>query len=142
MSNELLNERVRLSLRTAPLRWITRVTLLANGKIQRGRILAATVTDSGDGLASLDHIARRFQQGLIVAVQTQITVAVVENDQQARATQPVGKHHATTVDSMYLAAGRSADHHTIPLGPGIVTPTFAEACQQSTINRPGKFSPG
>jgi hypothetical protein len=61
----------RLSLRAAPLRRITRVTLLTNSEIQRWCVLAATVTDSGDGLTGFYHVTGRLEQRLVVTVKTQ-----------------------------------------------------------------------
>ncbi|MNH42919.1 hypothetical protein D3C79_1047140 [compost metagenome] len=77
-----------------------------------------------------------------MTIKTQETVAVVEDHQQPGASQPVGKHYATTMHRMHGAAGRRADHHAIPLGPGIVATAFTVARQQSTIDRPGKFAAG
>src|SRR3990167_10869096 len=105
-----------LSLRTTPLRRITRVTLLTNSEIQRWCVLPATVTDSGDGLTGFYYVTRRLEQRLVVTIKTQKTVAMVENHQQPGATQPVGEYHATAMHGVHLAAGGGADHHAIPLG--------------------------
>jgi hypothetical protein len=67
---------------------------------------------------------------------------MVEDHQQSGTAQPVGEHHATTVYGTHRTAGRRADHHAIPLGPGIVASAFTVARQQSTIDRPGKFAAG
>ena len=131
-----------LSLRTTPLRRITRVTLLTNSEIQCWCVLSATVTDSGDGLTGFYHVTRRLEQRLVVTVKTQKTVAVVEDHQQPGTSQPIGKHHAAAVNGMHLAAGGGADHHAVPFGAGIVATAFTEARQQSTINRPWKFAAG
>ncbi|MNN94324.1 hypothetical protein D3C81_2129260 [compost metagenome] len=77
-----------------------------------------------------------------MTIKTQKTVAVVEDHQQPGTSQPVGKHYATTMHRMYGAAGRRADHHAVPLGPGIVAAAFTETCQQSTVDRPWKFAAG
>ncbi|MNI91979.1 hypothetical protein D3C73_1497130 [compost metagenome] len=75
-----------------------------------------------------------------MTVKTQKTVAMIQDHQQAGASQPVGEHHAAAVYGMHLAAGGGADHHAIPFGARVVATGFAETCQQSTINWPWKFA--
>ncbi|MNN56815.1 hypothetical protein D3C81_1717690 [compost metagenome] len=76
-----------------------------------------------------------------MAVQAQVTITMVENDQKSSTAQPVGEYHAPAVHGAYLGAGVGADHHAVPLGPGIAASGFTETCQQSTIDGPGKFAP-
>ena len=77
-----------------------------------------------------------------MSVQTQIAITMVENDQKPGAAQPVSENHSPSVHGMYLTSGRSADHDAVPFGPLVITARFTEACKQSTIDGPWKFSLG
>ncbi len=118
-----------LSLGTAPLCRVARAALLTNSEVQRRGVLATTVTDSGDGFTGFYNITCRFKQSLIVAVKAQIAITVVKNHQQTCATQPIGEYHAAAVDSVDLGAGTGTDHHTVPLGAGVIATGFTKACQ-------------
>lgn len=75
-----------------------------------------------------------------MAVQAQITIAMVENDQQTGATQPVGENHATAVHGTYLSTGRCTDQHAIPLSTSVAAARGSIACYQSAIYRPRQFA--
>ncbi|MCY1435895.1 hypothetical protein D9M71_520050 [compost metagenome] len=65
---------------------------------------------------------------------------MVENDQKPGTAQPVGEHHAPAVHGTDLGARVGADHYPVPFGTGIAAASITEACQQSTIDWPRKFS--
>ena len=75
-----------------------------------------------------------------MAIQAQITVAMVENDQQTGATQPVGEYHATTMHGAYLTASGRTDQHAIPLSTSVAAARGSVACYQSAIDRPRQLA--
>lgn len=122
--------------------WIAGATLLTNSKVQRCRVLTATIADRGNRFTGFYNVTCRLEQALVMPIQGEITVAMVENDQKPGTTQPVGEHHSSAMHCMYLASGCGADHDAVPFGSLVITAGFTETRKQSTINRPWKFSPG
>ena len=61
--------------------WVLRFAVLPDFKVEAGFLLSATVSDAGDDFIGTYPIARFLVQGLIVAIETHITITVVNNDQ-------------------------------------------------------------
>lgn len=62
-----------------------------------------------------------------MAIKAQVSVAVIQDHQQAGTAQPVGKHHAPAMYGVHLATGGGADHHAVPFGASVVAAGFTEA---------------
>ena len=77
-----------------------------------------------------------------MAVQTQIPVTMVENQQQAGATQPVGENYPAAMHRMHLRALPGTDQQTIPLEPGVGAPLAAEAGPDGAADRQRQFALG
>ena len=94
-------------------------TTVADLKIQTHLTLAATVTDSGNILASLDPVAGLTIQDLVVAIKGHIALTVADDHQQAKAAQPVGKNYSAIVDGINRLALIGGDKNAVPLEIGI-----------------------
>src|SRR5687768_8635186 len=71
---------------------------LADFEVQRGGLAAAGIPDRGDGVAGGDPLPHLLVEPVVVAVQAEVTVAVIDDGQQAQPGEPVRVHHTSVVD--------------------------------------------
>ena len=65
-----------------PWRWINRVTLEPNFKVERGLFNTTAAADSSDYLAGLHPVSRLLGQAVIVTVKAHPAVTVVDDSKQ------------------------------------------------------------
>ena len=106
------------------------------------RFPAAAGAYRGNRVAGLDDVAGVPQQALVVSVKAQVTVAVIEDHQQAGTAQPVGEHHPAAMHGTDLGAGIGADQYAVPLGSSIAAAWSAVAGDETSVHRPGQFTFG
>src|SRR5688572_8562373 len=88
-------------------------------EIQAGMRLPTRVANLRDRLAGLDPVAGFLEQRLVVAIEAHVAAAVVDDDEQAQALQPVGERDAAAVNGPHRRARRRFQQHAVPLdGPG------------------------
>jgi hypothetical protein len=71
---------------TTPSGGIGGLAVVTDFKIQAGRLLATTITNIGNGFIGFNPVANFLQQTLVMAIQTHVTVTMIQNDQQAIAS--------------------------------------------------------
>src|SRR5690606_6845453 len=128
------------ALRATPLGRVARAALLTNGEVQRGNALSATAADGGGGSTGGDDIARFLQQRLVVAVEGQIGAPVADDQQQARAAQPLGERHLAAVHGAHRLASGGADQRAVPGGAAVLAARGAETGDQAAYHRPGQLA--
>src|SRR5690606_40786491 len=72
-------------------------------------------------------------------VKAHVTLAVVDDHQQPKSPQPVGKNHSARVDRLDRCTGGGTDENAVPLD-AVTVRLRAELPEQFTTNGPGKFS--
>ena len=68
---------------------------MPNLEIKPGRALSTAIAYGGYNVARLDPVTDVSVETLIVAVETHIALPMVDDNQQAVATHPIGKRNAS-----------------------------------------------
>src|SRR5574340_1015694 len=97
-----------------PVQGIYRTALMPHFKIQAGIGLTAAVADCSDRITGLNPVAHLLIQTFIIAVQAHIPFAVIDNNEIAEATQPLGEHHLPGRDRLHRRALGCPDEHAFP----------------------------
>ena len=105
--------RHRSALRAAPMGRVAGATVLTNGEIQCGGFLAAAGATVAIGSPALT-MSPASAAGSGCVRKAQVTVAVIEDHQQAGTAQPVGEHHPAAMHGTDLGAGTGADQYAVP----------------------------
>ena len=87
---------------------------MTNLEIEAGPRLATRITDTGDGFPLSDRIAPLLEQGLVVAVECQVTVSMIDDDELSKAPEPVGKDDTSGKDGLYGSTATTRDHDPMP----------------------------
>src|SRR5579864_5693074 len=103
-----LRARLRTRLRGCglePRAGVDRPAALADLEIEFRAGASAAIPGRGDGVTGRDLLAGGLVETLVVAVETQVSVAVVDDREEPEARQPVGIDHAPLADRFH---GRAA----------------------------------
>ena len=91
----------------------------------------------GDGFACQYPVTGFFQQILVIAVQTHVTVAVIDDDQQTKVTKPVGKNYLAVMYGMDFITGLAGNLDPLPAQFGPFSAQTAEPANSYESTFPG-----
>src|SRR3569623_1433014 len=100
-----------------PVQGVYRTALMPHFKIQARVGLAAAVANRSDRIAGLNSVAHLLIQTFIITVQAHIPFAMVDNYEDSKAAQPLGKHHLSGCDRLHCRALGGPDEQTFPAQP-------------------------
>ena len=75
---------------------------MPDAEVDTSLLATATGTDQGNGLIDLDPVPGLLEQTLVVAVQGHITIAVIDYQQQAEPSEPIGEGHPAMMNGADL----------------------------------------
>ena len=79
-------------------------------------LIAAAVACGGDNLPCFDFVAGAFEYRLIVAINSHVLPAMVNDQEVAKATHPIGKKHLARRRRPDFGAFGRFDEQTLPAG--------------------------
>src|SRR5688572_12481902 len=85
-----------------------------NLEVQGRPRLPARVADLRDRLAGRDPVAGLLEQRLVVTVEGHVAAAVIDDDEEAEAGEPVGERDATVMDGPHGRARGRFEQHAVP----------------------------
>src|SRR4051794_26566280 len=115
---------------------IDRLSFRADLEVEPRRLLTAAGAARRERLADVDPVADVFQQSLVAAVKAEIAVAVIDDDHEAVATEPVGEHDAAVRDRVHGGAGFRGEQKPARFSPRFVR--GAKAAHDLALHRPGE----
>src|SRR5512139_3049786 len=122
----------------APGRGIQRLPPVTYCKVHADLRRAAARAHHADRLAGLDPLAGLLEQAVVVAVQAHVAVAMVQDEQQPEAAQPLRERDAAAVDRPHLGTGRCGDQDAVPGRGG--GPELAEPRLELAGGRPRQLT--
>ena len=88
--------------------------LVTDLEIEAGSCLPSRITDPGDGLALCHRIAPVLEKALVVAIERQITVTMIDDDELTKPPEPVGEDDASGKDGLYGTTTATRDNDPPP----------------------------
>src|SRR4051794_26845837 len=96
--------------------------------------MATGVTHGCNFFAAPHDVAHLFVQGFVIAVETQVAVAVIDDQKVAEPAQPVGEDDPAGSDCSYFLAGPGRNEEALPNQPAVLS-WSAEAVRKFPADR-------
>src|SRR5581483_2777949 len=113
---------------------VDRFSLITQLEVQSRRPTPAAGATRRDDFVRIDPFADVLEQGFVASVQTQIAVAMVDDDEQAETTQPVRENDPSVGYSADFASRRRCDHEPVAVMFAFVA--GAERRRDAAVHRP------